>query len=253
MRNNLAKASRLTWRLLTVGLKNPRGLRNVLGHALAASEDHLDRASDPTRVPTITLEEVIQELPGGVNVQVLFRPKIAASVSFYEALALSALLSLCQARRAFEFGTYRGVSSSQIALNLGENGKLFTLDLPPDAAPLKYDLRKPIDIQIAHEKVKGDLIPDELLPRVEFLRADSAAFDETQYLNSMDFVFVDGAHTLEYVRNDSEKGWRMLRPGGIMAWHDCCVGAPGVVKFLLNCSFAPKRITGTTLAFARKS
>ena len=67
-----------------------------------------------------------------------------------------------------------------------------------------------------------------------------------------DFVFVDAAHTAAYVRNDSEKAWAMLRPGGIVAWHDCRPQSPDVVKYLRNCPFAVSRISGTTLAFATK-
>jgi hypothetical protein len=73
---NLAKASRLTWRLMRITMTNPRGLRNVLGTALAASENHLSRSSDPTRLPRITLEELLESAPGGMKMSVFFRPKI---------------------------------------------------------------------------------------------------------------------------------------------------------------------------------
>jgi predicted O-methyltransferase YrrM len=85
------------------------------------------------------------------------------------------------------------------------------------------------------------------------LAQDSAAFDPKPYENSMDFIFIDGAHSYEYVLNDSEKAWAMLRPGGIAAWHDCRPQNPGVVKYLRSCKYNPHRILGTTLAFAVKS
>ena len=251
--NNLAKVSRLVAHLMRITFMNPRGLRDVLGHALATSENHLARASDPTRLPTVALEELLEQLAPGVNVQVFFRAGVGASISLYEALALGSLVRLSQARRAFEFGTYRGISSSQLALNLADDGKLFTLDLPPDPAPLKFDLKEADEIKIAYEQLKGDVIPKELLPRIEFLQADSAAFDETPYLDSMDMVFVDGAHTFEYVQNDSLKGWRMLKSGGVIVWHDCRAQTPDVVRFLLNSPYRPRRIAGTALAFARKT
>ena len=56
----------------------------------------------------------------------------------------------------------------------------------------------------------------------------------------------------DYVKNDSEKGWRMLRPGGIIAWHDCRHQDPGVVRCLLQSDYKPIRIAGTTIAFAAK-
>jgi hypothetical protein len=57
---------------------------------------------------------------------------------------------------------------------------------------------------------------------------------------------------LDYVKSDSEKGWRMLRSGGIIAWHDCRPVDPGVVRYLLQSSWLPRRIAGTTVAFATK-
>ena len=35
-----------------------------------------------------------------------------------------------------------------------------------------------------------------------------------------DFIFVDGGHDYETVQNDYEKYWPMVRPGGVMAFHD---------------------------------
>jgi predicted O-methyltransferase YrrM len=96
------------------------------------------------------------------------------------------------------------------------------------------------------------MVPSELRSRIQFLKQDSARFDPAPYAGQMDFVFVDGAHNTEYVRNDSEKGWSMLKPGGIMAWHDCAVGDPEVIRYLLQCAYHPTRILGTSLAFATK-
>ena len=68
----------------------------------------------------------------------------------------------------------------------------------------------------------------------------------------MDAVFVDGAHIFEYVRNDSEKGWRMLRSGGVLIWHDFRPQTPDVMRHVLQSDFNARRIDGTTLAYAVK-
>jgi hypothetical protein len=36
----------------------------------------------------------------------------------------------------------------------------------------------------------------------------------------LDLVFVDGSHARSYVESDSRKALRMVRPGGIVFWHD---------------------------------
>ena len=130
---------------------------------------------------------------------------------------------------------------------------MWTLDLPEETAPNSIlNIAKESERSIASESGKGSLIPQDLLPRIEFLRQDSAIFEPDPFLHSMDFVFVDGAHSAEYVRNDSLKGWEMLRVGGIIVWHDCVPSHPDVVKFVKASTWSPKRISGTSLAFAVK-
>ena len=64
---------------------------------------------------------------------------------------------------------------------------------------------------------------------------------------------MDGSHIYEYVRNDSEKGWRMLRPGGVIVWHDFRPQTPDVMRYLLESDLKASRIEGTTLAFTSKT
>src|SRR5208282_5304838 len=139
---------------------------------------------DLLRIPAVLPEDLLPEEGPPPRMTLALFPRTYAGVSLLELLCLILLLKRSKAGAVFEFGTYKGVSTTQLALNLPENGSVATLDLPEDHA---------------------------------------AAFDESPYAGRMDFVFVDGAHSADYVRNDSEKGWRMLREGGIMAWHDCCV------------------------------
>ena len=106
---------------------------------------------------------------------------------------------------------------------------------------------------IAAEGGKGILIPRDLLDRVTFLSSDSATFDESAYHGTIDLAFVDGAHSYEYVKSDSEKAWKMLRPGGIIAWHDCVSSHRDVVKYIKESGFSAKLVAGTALAFAVKN
>jgi len=126
------------------------------------------------------------------------------------------------------------------------------LDLPRTNRQTKFDIKLSGDLEVAHQAEKADLIPKHCRARVTFLEQDSATFDESPYAGTMDAVFVDGAHVYEYVRNDSEKGWRMLRPGGVVIWHDFRPQTPDVMRYLFESNFQPKRIEGTTLAFAVK-
>ncbi len=55
---------------------------------------------------------------------------------------------------------------------------------------------------------------------------DSRAWDTTQYPEGFfDSVFIDGGHTEEVVRSDTRKAVSLVRPGGLVMWHDYCPDA----------------------------
>ena len=251
--SNISKFALLLGRLGKMCFVNPRGLQEVGGVALAMTENLIDPEIDVLPIPRVNAIDLLP--PGERNVwsiNVRPFPRVTFSVTLEEAVGLAMLMRKCNAKRAFEFGTHRGVSSTQLTANLPEDGQLFTLDLPRSDTSTHFKVEDWAEKEVANYPVKGDLLPAELRSKVTFLEKDSALFDPKPYAGSMDFVFVDAAHTLDYVKNDSEKAWVMLRPGGIVAWHDCRAQSPDVVRYLRACPFQPKYIFGTTLAFAEK-
>jgi Methyltransferase domain len=248
---SLPKSLRLGLQLLKITATNPRRLSHVLGAALSASDDVADKSRDLLRLPHVDVNDLLPPAGDLWEIKMLMFPKTHASISLLEFIALLLLLKRAKARHVFEFGTFKGVSITQLALNLPDGSTICTLDLPDESLHTQFST-DPEDAAIAVEQGKGSLVPAELRPRIRFLKSDSAKFDETPFLGKMDFVFVDGAHNFEYVKNDSEKGWRMLRHGGIIAWHDCCNQDPGVVRYLLQSPFKPNRINSTSVAFATK-
>lgn len=237
-------------RLLRIGLRSPRDVQSILGIALHEAGQIENPEVDVRRVPGVPIAEL---LPGGeprVTTQFFFN--VPASVSLLEAYALALLMKRVNARRVFEFGTYKGVSTTQLALNLPPDGEIHTLDLP-DAGPApELTISRDYERTIAAEGGKGVLVPEDLRPRVVFIRQDSAKFDPDPLASTFDLVFVDGAHSADYVRNDSEKGWRLLRVGGVLVWHDFSPNHADVVRYVLACGLAPHRVENTTLAFAIK-
>jgi predicted O-methyltransferase YrrM len=249
--SRIGNMMRLLANLGRIAVRRPQRFSHILGHALAASEEVAFRDRDLLRLPQVSLAE-LQSGDTSIPVTLQMFPAAVASISPLEFIALILLLKRVDARSVFEFGTYKGVSITQLALNLPQGAQVYTLDLPDKAGPTRYAITDPHDVMIARDNGKGSLVPETIRPRIQFLKQDSAQFDESPLAGSIDFVFVDGAHNLDYVRNDSEKGWRMVRPGGIIAWHDCRPSDPDVVRYLLACPYQPARIAGTTLAFAVK-
>lgn len=250
--SSISKAAQLGGRLLQIVATNPARLPHVLGAALWASDEVASRAHDLLRLKLLNVDDLLPAEGPPLRIELALFPPTFASISVLEFTCLILLLKRARARSVFEFGTYQGVSITQFALNLPPDSRLFTLDLPDEPAAPRFAIPDPEEAGIAAQKGKGALVPPELRPRIQFLQQDSAAFDESPFVEVMDFVFVDGAHSADYVRNDSEKGWRMLRRGGIIAWHDCRAQDPAVVRYLLECPFQPARINGTSLAFAVK-
>lgn len=249
----LKQSLRLGGRLLRIGLTNPSRLSHVLGTALSVSDQVYDPEVDLLKLPAVEMTDLLPPEGEQWPLHFLACSKTNASISLVEFIALILLLRRAEAKSVFEFGTYRGVSITQMALNLPPDARIFTLDLPDGPVRTKLTIADAEDAEIAAHAGKGALVPAELRPRVTFLQQDSATFDERPFAGQMDFVFVDGAHNYDYVKNDSEKAWNMLRKGGIVAWHDFRPPDPGVVTYLLNCPYRPSRIPGTTVAFAVKS
>lgn len=244
-----SKINQLIRRLLKIAMRNPRDLKHIIGITNWAAGEIVDPVADVRSIPSIDLLDICS---GSQRWAMQSFPSVGASVSPMECAALAALANLVAAKRIFEFGTYKGVSTTQLALNIAPGGMIFTLDLPEDHPAYSLPIPKLDEQKIAAEGAKGSLIPVDLLDRITFLKSDSATFDEKPYHGTIDLVFVDGAHSYEYVKNDTEKGWLMLRSGGGIAWHDCVPSHPEVVRYIKESGFESKRVSGTALAFAIK-
>lgn len=53
--------------------------------------------------------------------------------------------------------------------------------------------------------------------KINQLLGDSATY---RFNKKYDFIFIDGAHNYEYIKNDTERSLKLLNPGGVIIWHD---------------------------------
>ena len=250
MKEPLKKLAELGSACVRIGARKPSDLRHVFGMMHFAATQIQDPDADIRSFATMDWQEIF---PEPFDFRFHSFPGVGASISLLESAALSALIKKVRAKRVFEFGTYKGVSTTQMALNLPTDGLIYTLDLPEkDGGKVALQIPKESERAIAGETGKGSLIPKHLLRQIVFLKEDSAHFDPKPFEGTMDLVFVDGAHSSDYVRNDTEKGWRMLRDGGVMAWHDCTPSHRDVVHYLHSFHQRISLVGGTTVAFACK-
>lgn len=166
---------------------------------------------------------------------------------------LVALCYLCRVHApatVFEFGTFTGLATRHLALNSSDGASIYTLDLSPHERTSLAGLNWERDIDDA---AIGELFRDTPeAERITQLFCDSRTFDESDLVAKVDLVWVDGCHEAEFVVSDSRKALAMLRPGGVVAWHDVSRACPAVARHLLDLSarYTIQRIAGTAIAFA---
>jgi predicted O-methyltransferase YrrM len=153
------------------------------------------------------------------------------NVTAFELLSICAFVKDFNAKKVFEIGTYDGRTSRAIAMNLPEDGILYTLNLPSETK--KVDLEtSPVDVNLAAKVESGErFLNKPEAQKINQVWGDSANFDFSHFYGAMDVVFIDGAHSEAYAKNDTEAALKLLKEsGGLIIWHDAHLY--GVVKFL---------------------
>lgn len=146
-------------------------------------------------------------------------------------LLLAALARGLGSRTFFEIGTNRGRTTWTVAHNNPEL-VLYTLDVPLGVEPAAAALTLGEDDQrfFRPNAACGEAFRDTPeAERITQLWGDSATFDFTPYVGAIDLVYVDGAHTYEYVASDSANALRMLSDKGTVTWDDYTTN-PGVYR-----------------------
>jgi hypothetical protein len=210
-------------------------------------------------VPQQTVVEVLRSIP--TQSIRLGNLDSAAAWMWPQASYTQDIVSLClicqvlQPRTVFEIGTLSGYTSYHFALNTPPDAKIYTLDLPRDgtARPIL-----PVSI-VDGAHVTGRLPTDRYCfddtperAKITCLTGDSATFDFAPYRGRVDFFFIDGAHSYEYVRSDTSRALECSHPGSVVAWHDYGKASlPGLSRWLDECArrWPVYSIPGGSVAF----
>lgn len=181
---------------------------------------------------------------------------------FAQASYTADLINLCLICRlikpkvVFEIGTFRGNSAHHFALNTPDDARVYTLDLPKEeSVQSKLHTNVADDMRIKSRSTIVQKYVFERSPvasKITCLTGDSASFDYSPYFGKVDFFFVDGAHSYEYVRSDTLNAMKCCHPGSVIAWHDFArMGLNQISKWILE--FARDHevysIPGGSLAF----
>jgi hypothetical protein len=170
-------------------------------------------------IPEAKLAEIVAE---NVPIKICEPVRATGNITLLELVVIINLVKLHNPSKLFEIGTFDGRTTLNMACNSSEEAKVYTLDLPKDrvdSAGLPIELREKEFIE--KEKSGTRYIGTDYEAKIVQLYGDSATFDFSPFFNTIDFIFIDGAHSHEYVLNDSKAALKLLRDGkGVILWHD---------------------------------
>jgi predicted O-methyltransferase YrrM len=161
---------------------------------------------------------------------------------------MAALLREVEAKTMIEFGCRDGRTAWVLLHNVAALQRYIGVDVPMDYLP-----------RLAHQR-------EEMVPNPGYLAASDPRFDLVlrpfgtldlgpQDLEPCDVVFIDGDHSEGVVAHDSDLARALVKPGGVIIWHDANndgVEVRQVLELDRQCGHDIKIIEGTWLAFERR-
>lgn len=158
-----------------------------------------------------------------VNVTIPCR-RGAGGTTLLETVLILAAIRIVKARRIFEFGTFLGSNTLNMALNTPPDAEIFTLDLDaPHAASADQDASDAVLTHL-HLAVGSslDFVGSPVSKKITTLFGDSTSFDFSQWTGTMDFQFIDGGHDLATVQSDTQNAFKMAAANreSCIVWHD---------------------------------
>jgi len=130
-----------------------------------------------------------------------FHPLVAGEdAPLSDLLFLLSAAKARNARRILEVGTFRARSTFALYLNCPE-AHIVSYDIEVLPSAYRTALEKADNVEFRHESF-----------------SDSAAALKND--DRFDFIFIDGAHDIQSVCNDSRLAFEIVGPTGIIIWHD---------------------------------
>jgi hypothetical protein len=216
----------------------------------------LNSGTDDMLLPEISPEEFSGEVGSLFQGEEMNQKTFAASLtSQTERVVIASVARI--SNNMLEIGTGHGGTTLVMARYSEPKSIVHTIDLPHDIKSISYEqgdsptlvatsLNSRTSGNYAYEK-------DKCANKINQIYSDTKNFDESKLSQQLDFIFIDGAKTYSYIKNDTEKALRMIKPGGVVIWHHYDKAHPDVVRFLneLSKDYKLQRVKGTALTMYR--
>lgn len=117
------------------------------------------------------------------------------SMTLSEMYSILLLIKYFKPKRIFEFGTFIGVTTLQIALNIEDDAKIYTLNLSSVEEKTKYSIgNSDAETNLPSLKPGERFKKSNVEKKVVQLFGDSATFDYSNYIDKIDFILIDASH-----------------------------------------------------------
>ena len=168
---------------------------------------------------------------------------------------LATIVSALNPRKIFEIGTFRGVGTLTMALNAPESD-IYTLDLPEQYSDAEVETLSKGDkewVRLSRTSTGFAFLGHPTAKRIHQLRGNSLTFTPPASLTGTDLCFIDGGHSYECVKADTETALKILSPSGVIVWDDYAWFIEVVSQYLteLRSSLPLYRIAGSQLVICR--
>ena len=169
---------------------------------------------------------------------------------------LATIVSALQPKKILEIGTFRGAGALTMALNATWS-EIYTVDLPDDEdgeAVAGLTRGDKTWVRLSQGCKGAAFVGDPVESRIHQIRADSMKMDASEFIRNADFCFVDGGHSYECIKADTENALKVLSPNGVIVWDDYTWFVEGVSRYLRELSkvLPLKRIAGSQYVIYRR-
>jgi predicted O-methyltransferase YrrM len=207
--------------LLTLNYAHPATIAVAMRRGPGATKKYLSEIYRCSKtdaglyLPVLALEEIAEV---ATEFKVSRPPDWGGSMTITEISSLCHLVAARRPRKVLEIGSFRGLTTLNIAMNAPE-AELHTLDLPPnfDPADTRFDNN---DANIIKSRGFYHYEGREEAARIRQHYGDTATFNYDEIGGGVDFCLIDAAHSYEYVRNDTAKSLPLMATDSLMLWHD---------------------------------
>jgi predicted O-methyltransferase YrrM len=141
-----------------------------------------------------------------------------------------------------------GIGALTFAQN-APNAIVYTIDLPDDtAAPTNLNETDKNLVSRSRNRI-GEAFAGH--PNIRQIRADSQSLLLKEITAAADLIFVDGGHSHEIVKADTENALEVVNKGGAIVWDDYWWFYPDVVRYLNELDLPLRRVEHTNLVIYR--